>query len=95
MGVEAEAKAEIVPGLEVAGNYTYVHSENTTPDVNNVSHKYTTPMISRHAANFTITRDLYHHLRLSVLGEYEARRLASCWQTTPAPTLAIPLARCS
>ena len=74
MGVEAEAKAEIVPGLEVAGNYTYVHSENTTPDVNNVSHKYTTPMISRHAANFTITRDLYHHLRLSVLGEYRSAK---------------------
>jgi outer membrane receptor protein involved in Fe transport len=74
LGIEAEAKAEIVPGLEVAGNYTYVHSENTTPDANNVSHKYSTPMISRHAANLTITRDLYHHLRLSVLGEYRSAK---------------------
>jgi iron complex outermembrane receptor protein len=74
LGVESEIKVEIVPGLEVAGNYTYVHSNNTTPDINHVSHTYATPMISRHAANFTITRDLYHHLRLSVLGEYRSAK---------------------
>jgi len=68
-GVEAEVKAEILPNLEVAGNYTYVHSENTA-----FCDTYTTPMISRHAANFTITRDLYHHLRLSVLGEYRSAK---------------------
>jgi iron complex outermembrane receptor protein len=74
LGVEAELKVEILPGLEVAGNYTYVHSENTAPDANNVSHTYATPMISRHSANFTISRDLYHHVRISVLGEYRSNK---------------------
>jgi outer membrane receptor for ferrienterochelin and colicin len=69
LGVESEIKVEIVPNLEVAGNYTYVHSENSA-----FGDTYTTPMISRHAANFTITRDLYHHLRLSVLGEYRSAK---------------------
>jgi outer membrane receptor for ferrienterochelin and colicin len=63
-GVEAEFKSEIFSSLEVAGNYTYVRAENTLLGVS-----YSAPMVSRHAANFTISRDLYYHLRLSVLGE--------------------------
>ena len=69
LGVESEIKAELVPGLEVAANYTYVHSDNSA-----FGNSYATPMISRHAANFTITRDIYHHLRLSVLGEYRSAK---------------------
>jgi iron complex outermembrane receptor protein len=69
LGVEAEIKSEILPGLELAGNYTYVHSRSS--DLGNT---YDTPLVSHHAANFTISRDLYHHVRLSVLGEYRSAK---------------------
>ena len=69
LGVEAEIRTEILPGLEVAGNYTYVHSKSS--DLGNT---YDTPLVSHHAANFTISRDLYHHVRLSVLGEYRSAK---------------------
>jgi len=55
--------------LELAGNYTYVHAENTV-----FGNTYSAPMVSRHSANFTISRDLYHHLRLSLLGEYRSAK---------------------
>jgi len=69
LGVEAEIRTEILPGFEVAGNYTYVHSKST--DLGNT---YDTPLVSHHTANFTISRDLYHHVRLSVLGEYRSAK---------------------
>jgi iron complex outermembrane receptor protein len=69
MGVEAEIKSEILPGLELAGNYTYVHSRTSV-----FGNTYDTPVVSHHVANFTISRDLYHHLRLSVLGEYRSAK---------------------
>jgi iron complex outermembrane receptor protein len=68
-GAEGEIKTDFVPGIELAGNYTYAHAENTV-----FGHTYTAPLVARHAANFTISRDLYHHLRLSVLGEYRSSR---------------------
>jgi iron complex outermembrane receptor protein len=68
-GVEAEARSQVLPGLELAGNYTYVYAENTV-----FGNTYSAPMVSRHSANFTISRDLYHHLRLSLLGEYRSAK---------------------
>ena len=78
LGVEAEIKSEILPNLEVAANYTYVHSENTA-----FGQTYATPMISRHTANFTISRDIYHHLRLSVLGECRSAKTRYVVATDP------------
>jgi iron complex outermembrane receptor protein len=69
-GVEAEVKSQVLPGLELAGNYTYVHAENTV-----LGNTYSAPMVSRHTANFTISRDLFHHLRLSLLGEYRSAKV--------------------
>lgn len=68
-GLEAEIKSQILPGLEIAGNYTYVHAENTL-----FGNTYSAPFVSPHSANFTISRDLYGHLRLSVIGEYRSAK---------------------
>lgn len=75
LGVEAEIKAEILPGLEVAGNYTYVHSKSSDHNkTTNLDFSYGTPAVSHHTANFTVSRDLYKHLRISVLGEYRSAK---------------------
>jgi iron complex outermembrane receptor protein len=77
-GVETEIRLQILPQLELAGNYTYVHAENTLLSVT-----YSAPMVSRHAANFTISRDLYHHLRLSLLGEYRSAKVRATSDIRP------------